>query len=66
MRRARPPCYYGEHAREAANRDHTMIQYYLFMGLLIFTLVLWGIIAFREDDLPEEQDASQPEDPDAN
>lgn len=35
-----------------------MIQYYLFMGLLIFTLILWGIIAFREDAPVEEDEGA--------
>jgi hypothetical protein len=34
-----------------------MIYYYLFMGLLILTLVLWTIIALREDsDIDEDED----------
>lgn len=42
-----------------------MIQYYLFMGLLITTLVLWGIVALREEraapDEPEESTEERPE-----
>lgn len=34
-----------------------MIYYYLFMGLLILTLVLWTIIALREDsDIDQDED----------
>lgn len=43
-------------------RGRTVIQYYLFMGLLIFTLVLWGIIAFRDDDASDLDDASELDD----
>lgn len=28
----------------------TMIYYYLYMGLLVFVLLIWGVIAFRERD----------------
>jgi len=31
-----------------------MISYYLYMGLLIVTLVLWGVIAFRDEAPPDE------------
>ncbi len=34
-----------------------MIYYYLFMGLLVLTLVLWTIIALREDsDIDQDED----------
>ncbi|GEM_PF-1546594 len=34
-----------------------MVYYYLFMGLLILSLVLWTIIALREDsDIDQDQD----------
>ena len=36
-----------------------MWSYYLFMALLIFTLVLWAIIALR-DDTPKEKRKSKP------
>ena len=36
-----------------------MVSYYLFMGLLIVVLILWAIIAFRED-APEDDDTQQP------
>ena len=43
-----------------------MLSYYLFMGLLITTLVLWAIVALRDDGFeePDEPDpkADQPVD----
>ena len=33
-----------------------MISYYLFMALLITTLVLWAIVAIR-DESPEDREA---------
>lgn len=43
-----------------------MIPYYLFMGLLIVTLALWGVIAFREDDVPDEQETHQTDESESN
>ncbi len=46
-----------------------MWSYYLFMALLITTLVLWAIIALRDDtrdheERPASQDRQAPESPD--
>jgi len=32
-----------------------MWSYYLYMGLLITTLLLWGIVAMKDDGYEEEQ-----------
>ena len=37
-----------------------MWSYYLYMGLLVATLVLWGIVALRDDG--HENGNSQPDD----
>jgi hypothetical protein len=37
---------------------HRMLSYYLFMALLITTLVLWGIVALKDDGY-EEPDESK-------
>lgn len=40
--------------------DVTMWQYYAFMALLIATLVLWAIIALRDDGYEEKSSGAAP------
>ncbi len=32
-----------------------MVEYYLFMGLLTFALLLWAVLAFRDEDSEPRQ-----------